>query len=105
MPDIPTVVELARSDDERAVLSAITNAAEVGTAFFTTPAVPPERVTALRHAFDATMADPQFLDDVARTGLATSPLAGEELQKLIVEVSNLAPPLLEKVRAAYTVAR
>ena len=105
MPDIPTVVELARSDDERAVLSAITNAAEVGTAFFTTPAVPPERVAALRHAFDATMADPQFLDDVARTGLATSPLAGEELQKLIAEVSNLAPPLLEKVRAAYTVAR
>src|SRR6516225_1246165 len=105
MPDIPTVVELARSDDERAVLSAITNAAEVGTAFFTTPAAPPERVTALRHAFDATMADPQFLDDVARTGLATSPLAGEELQKLIAEVSNLAPPLLEKVRAAYTVAR
>ena len=105
MPDIPTVVELARSDDERAVLSAITNAAEVGTAFFTTPAAPPERVTALRHAFDTTMADPQFLDDVARTGLATSPLAGEELQKLIAEVSNLAPPLLEKVRAAYTVAR
>jgi tripartite-type tricarboxylate transporter receptor subunit TctC len=105
MPDIPTVVELARNDDERAVLSAITNAAEVGTAFFTTPAVPPERLTALRHAFDATMADPQFRDDVARTGLATSPLAGEELQKLIAEVSNLAPPLLEKVRAAYTVAR
>jgi hypothetical protein len=51
------------------------------------------------------MADPQFLDDVARTGLATSPLSGEELPKLIAEVSNLAPPLLEKVRAAYTVAR
>jgi tripartite-type tricarboxylate transporter receptor subunit TctC len=105
MPDIATVVELARNDDERAVLSAITNAAEVGTAFFTTPAVPPERLAALRVAFDATMADPQFLDDVARTGLATSPLAGEELQRLIAEVSNLAPPLLEKVRAAYTVAR
>jgi tripartite-type tricarboxylate transporter receptor subunit TctC len=105
MPDIATVVELARNDDERAVLSAITNAAEVGTAFFTTPAVPPERLAALRRAFDATMADPQFLDDVARTRLATSPLAGEELQKLIAEVSNLAPALLEKVRAAYTVAR
>jgi tripartite-type tricarboxylate transporter receptor subunit TctC len=105
MPDIPTVVELAHNDDERAVLSAITNAAEVGTAFFTTPAVPPERLAALRRAFDATMADPQFLDDVARTGLAISPLAGGELQKLIAEVSNLAPALLEKVRAAYTTAR
>ena len=38
-------------------------------------------------------------------GLSTSPLAGEELQKLVADVSNLPPGLLEKVRAAYTSAR
>jgi tripartite-type tricarboxylate transporter receptor subunit TctC len=105
MPDIPTAVELARNDDERTILAAIMNAAEIGTAFFTAPAVPAERVAALRRAFDATMQDPAFLTDVAKTGLATSPLPGEELQKLVADVSNLSPSLLEKVRAAYTVAR
>ena len=40
LPDVPTVVELARNDEERQVLSAVVNAAEIGTAFFTTPGVP-----------------------------------------------------------------
>jgi len=34
-----------------------------------------------------------------------SPLKGEELQKLVAEVSNLSPALLEKVRAAYTASK
>jgi len=105
MPDIPTAVELARNDEERAVLAAIMNAAEVGTAFFTTPGVPADRLAALRRAFDATMQDQAFLEEVAKMGLSTSPLAGEELQKLVADVSNLPPGLLEKVRAAYTSAR
>src|SRR5262249_21154139 len=37
LSDIPTAVELARNDEESAILSAVMNATEVGTAFFTTP--------------------------------------------------------------------
>ena len=44
LPDVPTAVDLARNDEERAILSAIMNAAEVGTAFFTTPGAPADRV-------------------------------------------------------------
>jgi tripartite-type tricarboxylate transporter receptor subunit TctC len=105
MPDIPTAVELARNDEERAVLAAVMNAAEVGTAFFTTPGVQADRLAALRRAFDATMQDPELRADVEKTGLALNPLTGEELQKLVADVSNLSPALLEKVRAAYTVPR
>jgi tripartite-type tricarboxylate transporter receptor subunit TctC len=102
LPDVPTVVELARNDEERAILRAVMNATEVGTAFFTTPGVPADRVAALRRAFDATMKDPEFLDEARRTSLTVNPLAGEELQKLVAEVSNLSPELLDKVRAAYS---
>jgi tripartite-type tricarboxylate transporter receptor subunit TctC len=101
LPDVPTVVELARNDEERAILRAVMNATEVGTAFFTTPGVPADRVAALRRAFDATMKDPEFLDEARRTKLTVNPITGEELQKLVVEVSNLSPDLLDKVRAAY----
>jgi tripartite-type tricarboxylate transporter receptor subunit TctC len=101
LPDVPTVVELARNDEERQILRAVMNATEIGTAFFTAPGVPADRVTALRRAFDATMKDPEFLADAQRTKLTVGPLAGEELQKLVAEVSNLPPALLEKVRAAY----
>jgi tripartite-type tricarboxylate transporter receptor subunit TctC len=105
LPDIPTAVDLARNDEERAILSAIMNATEVGSAFFTTPGVPPDRLTALRRGFNATMKDPEFLADVERTRLGLNPLAGEDLQKLVAEVSNLSPALLEKVRAAYTMTK
>ena len=98
---IPTAVDLARNEEEKQVLSAIMVAAEVGSAFFTTPGVPPERLTALRRAFDATMKDPEFLADTAKTKLTVGPMRGEELQKLITTVSNLTPEMLAKVRTAY----
>jgi tripartite-type tricarboxylate transporter receptor subunit TctC len=105
MPDVPTAIDLAHNDEERAILAAVMNAAEVGTAFFTTPAVPADRLNALRRAFDATMKDPDFHADVERTRLAINPITGEELQKLVADVSNLPPDLLEKVRIAYTTTR
>jgi tripartite-type tricarboxylate transporter receptor subunit TctC len=105
LPDVPTAVELARNDEERTVLRAIMNASEVGTAFFTTPGVPADRLVALRRAFDATMTDPEFVAEVQKTRVALAPITGEELQKLVAEVSNLPPSLLEKVRTAYTTPR
>jgi tripartite-type tricarboxylate transporter receptor subunit TctC len=105
LPGVPTAVELARNDEERTVLRAIMNASEVGTAFFTTPGVPADRLVALRRAFDATMTDPEFVAEVQKTRVALAPITGEELQKLVAEVSNLPPGLLEKVRTAYTTPR
>ena len=102
LQDVPTVVELAKNEEQRAVLSAVVNAAEIGTAFFTSPNVPKDRVETLRRAFDATMKDPEFLAEAERTKLTIGPLPGEELQKLVAEVAALKPDILEKVRAAYT---
>jgi tripartite-type tricarboxylate transporter receptor subunit TctC len=101
LQDIPTAVDFARNDEERQVVSAIVVAAEIGTSFFTTPGVPPERLTALRRAFDATIKDPEFLAEANKLNLTLNPMPGEELQKLVASVSNLSPEMLEKVRAAY----
>jgi len=105
LQDVPTVVELAKTDEQRAVLSAVVKAADIGTAFFTTPGVPKDRVEALRRAFDATMKDPEFLAEAQKTGLSIGPLPGEEVQKLVQEVADIPPDILEKVRAAYVVKK
>jgi tripartite-type tricarboxylate transporter receptor subunit TctC len=101
LPDVPTAVELARNEEERQVLAAVLNASEVGTAFFTTPGVPPDRLGALRRAFDATMKDPEFLAEADKMRVGVSPMTGEELQKLVAQVSGLSPALLDRVRAVY----
>jgi tripartite-type tricarboxylate transporter receptor subunit TctC len=105
LPDVPTAIDLARNDEERQILRAVMNATEVGTAFFTTPGAPADRVTALRRAFDAAMKDPELLSEAGKMNVGVSPMPGEELQQLVAEVSDLPPALLEKVRAAYTMPR
>jgi tripartite-type tricarboxylate transporter receptor subunit TctC len=55
--------------------------------------------------FDATMKDPELLAEAQRINVGVSPLAGEELQRLVAQVSELPPALLDKVRAAYTLPR
>jgi tripartite-type tricarboxylate transporter receptor subunit TctC len=103
LPSVPTVVELARNDEERAILSAVMNATEVGTAFFTAPGVPAERVTALRRAFDAMTKDPEYIEDAKKLKLTLGPITGEALQSLVGEVAAIKPDLLEKVKASYGV--
>ena len=101
LPDVPTAMEFARTPEEKRVLEAILNATEVGTAFFTSPGVPAERVTLLRRAFDATMQDPEFRADVEKMRVSYGPMSGEDLQKLVAQVSDLPADITELVRKVY----
>jgi tripartite-type tricarboxylate transporter receptor subunit TctC len=101
LPDVPVIVDMARDDEQRAILRAVMNATEVGTSFMTTPGVPAERVALLRNAFQQTMKDPDFLAEAERLKLTVNPLNGSDLQNLVAEVSNLPPDLVEKVRTVY----
>ena len=103
MPNVPTAVDLGKTDEDKKVLYAITSASEIGTAFFTTPKTPADRLTALRRAFDATMTDKEFLADIAKLKVGLDPMTGEDVQKLVAEVADVSPDLLAKIRAAYPV--
>jgi tripartite-type tricarboxylate transporter receptor subunit TctC len=101
LPNVPTVVDLAKTDEQKQVLSAIVAAADIGTSFFTSPGVPADRLNALRRGFDATMKDPAFLAEVKKAGLRVDPMTGEDLTKLVAQVAGISPALLEKGRTAY----
>jgi hypothetical protein len=51
------------------------------------------------------MKDPEVLSEAERIKVGISPLTGEELQKLVADVSDLSPALLDKVRAAYSAGK
>jgi hypothetical protein len=67
----------------------------------TTPATPADRVQALRRAFDATVKDPAFLAELKAARVDVGPMSGEELQKLVAEVANVSPAIIDKVKAVY----
>ena len=104
LPDVPTAVELGRSEEERAILSAIMVSAEIGSAFFTTPGVPADRLMALRRAFDATMRDPAFLAEAQAMKVDVDPMTGEDVQALVELVHQTTPAdVVERVRIMMTV--
>ncbi len=101
LPDAPTSVELTTNPDDRAVMRVIMGANDVGKSFFTTPGVPPERIAALRRAFDAMIKDPAFIESVAKIRGEIGALTGEELQALIGELDALPPSLFDRVKTVY----
>jgi tripartite-type tricarboxylate transporter receptor subunit TctC len=101
LPDVPTAVELGRTNDEMLALRFFANASDVGRFILSTPDTPADRIQALRRAFDDMVKDPEFIADLDAQKLDLGPLSGEELQKLIEEVANVPPAILEKVRGLY----
>ena len=99
LPDVPLMFELANNDDDRVILRFLSSDTALARAFVTTPETPPERVAALRRAFDATMKDPQFLAEANQAKIDISPVDGEQAQEIATSIVNTAPAALERVKA------
>jgi tripartite-type tricarboxylate transporter receptor subunit TctC len=86
LPDTPSILEVARDADQRAALKLILSRQMMARPYVAPPGIPPERLKALRAAFDATMTDPDFLADAQRQDLEVRPVSGAEADALIHEV-------------------
>ena len=100
--ETPLLRDLATSDRDRRVFDFISKAAVIARPLVAGPATPPERVLALRRAFDETLVDPQFLAEAASLNLEIGATSGEELQKLVFDLLDTPPEALGEVAAAIT---
>src|SRR5262249_58193439 len=73
LPDVPLIVDLAKTDEDRQILKLIFARQVMGRPFLAPPGIPAERVEALRKAFMATMTDPDFLADPEKTPTHAQP--------------------------------
>lgn len=97
LPDVPTLPELAVSDEGRAVLRAIASTAEIGRSIITGPGVPAERLAALRQAFAAMLKDEDFIATCDKRHLMLDPASGEDMDAIVKETFALPQPLLAKI--------
>jgi tripartite-type tricarboxylate transporter receptor subunit TctC len=100
LPDIPNVLDAAKTDAERDALRLVLARLDVGRPFFLPPDVPPERVAALRSAFDATMKDPDYRAEADKLKIDVDPLTGAELAALVAQVAQTPAETVARVRAA-----
>jgi tripartite-type tricarboxylate transporter receptor subunit TctC len=105
LPDVPLLLEYARTDEQRQILGFFSRAVVIGRPIATTPDVPAARVTALRRAFDATMTDPEFVADAKKQRAEISPMTGEETQQLVSDLIHAPAAVREKVRDAFLAKR
>jgi hypothetical protein len=100
LPNVPLLVDLAKNNDDRALLELFSAPYSVGKPTAVGPKVPAERVAALRTAYATTMQDPAFLADAKQLGADVAPVSGEELASLMARLANLPPALLERAKQA-----
>jgi len=104
VPNVPASVELARTDEERKILNFFVADSAIGRAVAAPPGVAPDRIKALRAAFDAMIKDPEFVADTTKRNVEVDALSGEKLQALVVGMMDLPADTLAKAKAAAKAA-
>jgi len=99
-PEAPLLSALATSPEQKVVFDFVGRVASLARPIATNADVPPERVAALRRAFDATMKDPEFLSEAERQLMEITPMAGEGLAQLVTDIVNAPASVIEQVRRA-----
>jgi tripartite-type tricarboxylate transporter receptor subunit TctC len=95
--DAPTIYRFVKTDEQRRVLDFFSSSIELGRPIMLPPGVPPDRVAALRRAFDETLADPAFRRDASQMGFEIAPRTGAEIEALIRTAMATPPDVIARV--------
>lgn len=98
LPDVPTLLELASTPEQKSAVRLISGANEFSRAVFLPPGVVQERVDVLRKAFDMTMTDPAFLAQAKKLQLPIEPTGGAELERIAKDVVSSPPDAIAFAR-------
>jgi tripartite-type tricarboxylate transporter receptor subunit TctC len=97
---VPLLRDFAENDEQRRIFDFISASVNIARPIVTNADVPPERIRALRRAFDATLADPAFREEATRQRLDIDGKSGEELERLVRNLLETPAPVLDRVRHA-----
>lgn len=83
---VPPLWKFIRNDDDRKAVELIVSQQQFQRPYIAPPGVPAEQANTLRAAFDATMKDPQFLEDAVKTRIDINALSGARVQELVEKI-------------------
>jgi tripartite-type tricarboxylate transporter receptor subunit TctC len=97
--NVPWGGDLTKSADERKIYDFLVAPERLGRLFMVSGKVPADRVAALRGAFDAMVADPEFLADAEKMRLIVTPMTGDVVTRHVAELYTTPPDLVAKAKA------
>ena len=104
LPDLPRMVDLGKTEDDRRLLELFTASSVVGRAFAAPPGVPQARVDELRQAFTTMVKAPDFLADLDRIKFDLEPMSGTDLRAFFAK-ADYPPALIERAKTIASSAK
>ena len=95
----PSVYDFTKTEEQRQILDFYSSSVELGRPMAAPPEAPPDRLAALRHAFDATMKDADFLAEAHKLKMEVNAQTGEELDAVLMRVMRTPLELTSKTEA------
>ena len=99
---VPLMMEIGKSAADKEALKFFSTGNAMGRSTFAPPAIPADRVKALRTAFLAAMKDPGLIADAAKRKVDIGPLSGEGLQKIVDDTLAVTAEVKERAIKART---
>ncbi|MFZ3358297.1 MAG: tripartite tricarboxylate transporter substrate-binding protein [Xanthobacteraceae bacterium] len=99
LPDVPLIMDLAKTSEQRQIFKLIFARQVMGRPFAAPPGLPADRLAALRQAFNETMKDKAFLADAAASKFEINPVDGEQIEALVKEIYQTPAEVTKKAAA------
>ncbi len=105
LPNVPTPLDLAKTEEDRQVLKAILMWAELGRPFATPPGTNPVHAAALRKAFATMVTKKDFEKDINIASLEVDPVVGKDAEALLAQLYAYPKPVVDRAREVYSEMR
>jgi tripartite-type tricarboxylate transporter receptor subunit TctC len=99
---VPMAIDLAKTPEDRRIMEMIFAKYGMARPILAPPGVPPERLQALRRAFDDTMKDTEFLAEAKKLNMEISPVSGQDVEALVTKIMTAPADLAVRARGALT---
>lgn len=106
LADVPTIIDVAKSEDQKTLLRLVFAQQVLGRPIIGAPGTPDEITTMLQKAFDATMTDPDLIAEARRRKIdIASPTSGPEAAKFVDQLYGYDPKFVTAAGEAMIVSR
>ena len=95
---IPRVIDLAKTAEEKQAVQLAFSGVSIARPFVAPPGLAPERLVALREALEATVKDPELLEEARRGQNNIRFTAAARMEEIVAETYATDPALVQKVR-------
>lgn len=98
LPDVPFIMDLAQTTEQKQMIELLLAANEMGRPFFLPPGVPKDRIQTLQNALVATAKDPKFIAEADKQGMELQLMTGDEVERLVARIYASPKAIVEMAK-------